>query len=76
MKIFSKFTESIKHLVSKATMEQFHERYYIREFKIWEIDSTLAINLYLGIVTRLLFFYLGPRKDSSRKTSTAGSRIS
>jgi hypothetical protein len=52
MKIFSKFVSSVSGLICKEQLELLHQRYYIREFKIWEIDSSIAVNLYFGIVTR------------------------
>jgi hypothetical protein len=33
-------------------MASLNQRYYIREFKIWEIDVAIASNLYFAIVTR------------------------
>lgn len=33
-------------------MAALNQQYYIREFKIWEIDTPMATNLYFGIVTR------------------------
>jgi hypothetical protein len=35
MKIFSKFAEEVRPLITKVILEQLHQRYYVREFKIW-----------------------------------------
>lgn len=55
-------------------MQSLNQQYYIREFKIWEIDTGIAINLYFGIITRYGLSYAGTRRASGRRFNWGGSR--
>lgn len=66
-KVFDSFVRSISHLINHEVLSRIHKKYYIKEFKIEEINVTSAASIYAGIVAKYRWVYFRYKKSQAAK---------